>query len=605
AAARLARVGGDTVRRESFQEPGVLDRYPDLSREDCMREMKLVHDDGRVEGGADAVRATLALRPAWRWLATLLGAPGLRALSRLAYGAVARHRYRLFGVTCPDGACDLHGRVDESARALEGDYRPTARLFLSALGLVYLLVFVSLAAQAQVLIGSDGLLPVREFLAARGGDGPARFLRLPTLFWLWDGDAAVRGGTILGVALALGLMAGIQLRLCLVGLWLLFLSYVTAGRDFFWFQWDTLLLESTVLALLLPRRPETPPHPIVIFLFRWLVFRLLFESGLAKVQAGAASWFPLTAMAYYYETAPLPSLAGWYAHQLPLWAHRWTAALTLLGELLVPLLVWGGRPARRIACALILAFQVSIHATANYGYFNVLSLVLALFLLDGRDLGRWPRWLQGVPSPSGRAWPRAGAVARLGVAVAGGAIFVLTILELMVLVAGQGVAASPALVAVRDAVLPYRVAGKYHLFAHVDPRRIEAEIEWTADGQTWRAYEFHYKPGPLDRAPPTVAPHQPRVDFQLWFFTMGRDGGVHDHFNNLVRRLCSGSATVQGLFDPRSVPPAPPLAIRVAYHRYRMTDRATLAREGRYWSRELVDYHPIAYFCDSSAPPRF
>ena len=498
-------------------------------------------------------------------------------------------------------------RFDAERAALEGDYRPTARLFLTALGLVYLLVFASLAVQAQVLIGSDGLLPVRDFLAARRGEGLARFLRVPTLFWLWDGDAAVLGGAIVGLVLAAALVAGLRRKLCLVGLWLLFLSYVTAGRDFFWFQWDNLLLESTALALLLPVRAEAPPHPFVVFLFRWLVFRLLFESGLAKVQGGAESWFPLTAMAYYYETAPLPSLGGWYAHQAPVWAHRWTSALTLLGELLGPLLILGARPARRILFVLVVGFQVLIQGTANYGYFNVLSTAIALFLLDGRDLARLPDWLGGRARP-GAGEPRdsrGSAPARWLIAAAGSTIFLLTLLELMVLLAGQGVAASSVLLGIREWTQPFRIASKYHLFAHIDPRRVEAEIEWTADGQTWRPYELHYKPGPLDRPPPVVAPHQPRVDFQLWFFTLGRDGGAHDYFNTLVRRLCTRPESVRRLFREPSLPPQPPLAIRVAYYRYRMTDRATQARDGRYWSRQLLDYHPAAYFCDATEPPRF
>lgn len=253
----------------------------------------------------------------------------------------------------------------------------------------------------------------------------------------------------------------------------------TGLRDFFWFQWDNLLLESTALALLLPASPAAPPHPWVVFLFRWLVFRLLFESGLAKVQQGAQSWFPLMAMAYCYET------------------------------------------------------------------------------------------------------------------------------ELLVLIAGAGVTATPALARVREAVQPFRVASKYHLFAHVDPRRVEAEIEWTADGQEWRPYRFHYKPGDLDRRPPVVAPHQPRVDFQLWFFTLGRDGGHHPYFNNLVSRLCTRPERVELLFRRESLPPQPPVAIRVAYYRYQMTDLASRDREGRYWSRGLVGYHPAAYFCDSGGPPRF
>jgi hypothetical protein len=449
---------------------------------------------------------------------------------------------------------------------------------------------------------------VREFLAERGGHGLGRLWRVPTLFWLWDGDHAVRGGVAVGLGLAVGLLLGWRPKLCLLGLWLLFLSYVTVGRDFFWFQWDTLLLESTALALLLPASPRVAPHPWVMFLFRWLLFRLLFESGLAKLQAGAGSWVPLTAMASYYETAPLPSIGGWYAHQLPLWAHRWTSALTLLGELLGPLLIWGPRRARLAAFVLAAGFQALIQATANYGYFNILSLLLTVALLDARDLARLPRWLVGrelAAPPPAPAWRWVAAPSRPLVALIALALFGLSVLELMVLLAGPGVAASPTLMAARAAVLPYRVANKYHLFAHIDPRRVEAEIEWTLDAAEWRPYVFRYKPGALDRPPPIVAPHQPRVDFQLWFFTLGRDGGAHAYFNTLVRRLCARAAVVRPLFEPASFPPEAPLAIRVAYFRYRMTDLATRQREGRYWRRQLLEYHPRAYFCDSGEPPRF
>lgn len=485
--------------------------------------------------------------------------------------------------------------------AADGDFRPTARLFLRALGVVYLVAFGSLAVQVRGLIGSDGLLPVRDFLATHQGDGVTRLWQLPTLFWLWDGDTAVSGGALLGLGLAIGLILGLRSRLCLVALWLLFLSYVTVGRDFFWFQWDSLLLETSALALLLPVRPEVAPHPWVLFLFRWLVFRLLFESGLAKVQQGAQSWAPLMAMAWYYETAPLPSLGGWLAHQLPLWAHRAASALTLLGELLGPLLVWARRrAARRAAFALVVAFQIGIAATANYGYFNLLSAVVALFLLDARDLRWLPGWLverpAGPPSPAGR---------RPFVAACAAAILALTIVELLVLIAGPGVAASPALMSLRAATQPFRAANKYHLFAHIDPRRIEPEIEWTVDGQEWRALHLHYKPGPLERRPPIVAPHQPRLDFQLWFFTLGRDGGSHAYFNALVSHLCARPDAVRGWFTAGSFPPQAPQAVRIAFYRYRMTDLETRWREGRYWSREALGYHPVAHFCDSPAPPRF
>ena len=158
---------------------------------------------------------------------------------------------------------------------------------------------------------------------------------------------------------------------------------------------------------------------------------------------------------------------------------------------------------------------------------------------------------------------------------------------------------------VRAATQPFRVANKYQLFAHIDPRRIEPEIEWTLDGQEWRPLHLHYKPGPLDRRPPIVAPHQPRLDFQLWFFTLGRDGGSHAYFNALVSNLCARPDAVRAWFTADSFPPQAPQIVRVAFHRYRMTDFDALSREGRYWSRETIGYHPVAHFCDSPGAPRF
>jgi len=491
--------------------------------------------------------------------------------------------------------------------AAADESRLTARLFLRAFGLVYLVVFASLAVQVQALMGSDGVLSVHDFLAAQRADGWSRFWRMPTLFWLWDGDVAVRGGAILGMALAVCLLLGWRSKSSLLGLWLIFLSYVTVGREFFWFQWDSLLLESTAIALLLPASPRLAPHPMVVFLFRWLVFRLLFESGLAKVQAGAESWFPLTAMAAYYETVPLPSLGGWHAHQLPGWFHSGSSALILLGELVGPLLIWGPRTARRVAFFLIVGFQAIIEITANYGYFNILSATLALFLLDDRDI----RWLAGwirrpLPTPGAHVpRPRRQPGTTWLIGGAASALFLLTLLELLMLVAGKGVASSPVLSGVRGAYVPFRLASNYHLFAHIDPRRVETEIEWTTNGREWRPAQFHYKPGNLHRAPTIVAPHQPRVDFQLWFFTLGRDGGYHPYFDGLVARLCQGSPSVRSLFRAESLPPESPLAVRVAFYRYRMTDLSTRARDGLYWTRELLDYHPRAYFCDSREPPRF
>jgi hypothetical protein len=138
-----------------------------------------------------------------------------------------------------------------------------------------------------------------------------------------------------------------------------------------------------------------------------------------------------------------------------------------------------------------------------------------------------------------------------------------------------------------------------------DPSSLDGDYRPTAWLFLRAFYVMHDRPGPTDRRPPIVAPHQPRVDFQMWFFTLGRDGGQHEYFNTLVQRLCARSPSAESLFLADSRPHEAPAIIRVAYDQYRMTDRATLARSGQYWTRELVAYHPAAHFCDAPSPPRF
>src|SRR5262245_19516536 len=269
-------------------------------------------------------------------------------------------------------------------------------LFRSGLGLVFLAAFLSLAVQLRPLVGSHGLLPWGDFIA-RLGPGGLGFLSLPSLFLWIRGDAALTIVPLAGAALALLLILGLGGRLVVFALWFLYLSCVTAGRDFFYYQWDNLLLEASFLSIFLPGRgtlfdltrgravPEPPS--LVVLLTRWLLFRLLFESGLAKIAAGEGTWLNLSAMTYYYETAPLPSWGGWLAQQSPLWFHQLSVLFTFFVELPLACLVFLPRRFRLIFFVIQLPFQISIGLTSNYGFFNLLSIVLSLSVLEDRDLG--------------------------------------------------------------------------------------------------------------------------------------------------------------------------------------------------------------------------
>ena len=446
---------------------------------------------------------------------------------------------------------------------------PRARVrnvFLRLLGVVFVVAFASLAVQARVLWGSHGLLPACSGAAVDG----------PTVFRFWCDDTALVAVAWIGAGVSLGLVFLVATRWCLVVCWALYLSYVGVGQDFLGFQWDNLLLESAFFAFFvaswrLDGRRAPPPHPVGVFLMQWLLLRLMVESGAAKLLTGDPTWRDLTAMASYYETAPLPTWVGWWMHQLPLGFHEASSAMTFVVELALPLFVWGPRPLRRIAFAGIVAFQAFVVLTANYGFFNYLSAAVALWMLDDRDLG--------VRDPAARTASLPATLAFTATAL---------VLVPVSLVPFVPFLHSPALVAATrtiDVVLDrWRSINAYHLFASMTLVRREPIFEGTADGTTWKPYVFRWKPGPVDRAPAFVAPHQPRVDFQLWFLFLGH--GAH-YAETLLDRMLHDPDAVAPLFVENPFPDRPPIAVRIAAYRYRFSDRATRDATGAWWTHEL------------------
>jgi hypothetical protein len=415
-----------------------------------------------------------------------------------------------------------------------------ARLFHRLLAAIFLIAWLSLAVQIKLLIGSRGLLPVESV-----------------------GDGLLVAGTWLGAALGL---AGIVLpwpRLVLAVQVPLYLAYALACRDFLGFQWDNLLLEAGLLALFLPR---DRPAPLARLALRLLLFKLYFESGLAKWQSHLHDWQDGSAMTYYYETAPLPTPLALAAHHLPVWWHHVESRAVLALELIVPFALFAPRRARLAAGALLGGFQLVNLATANYGFFVYLTLVLHVLLLDDRAaLAPAPRWRT----------------------IGGAALLALwTLLSVHEgAIAFAGVNPVPEL---RRLYAPLRLVNTYHLFAHITRQRIEPELQLTTDGATFTAFDLHFKPGDPMRAPPFVAPHQPRVDFLLWFYGLA-PRRAPEYVAALVARLCHDPDAVAPLFTA-PLPPAP-AAVQIVFWEYHVAPAGSAA----WWTRtERGRIGPIA-----------
>jgi hypothetical protein len=384
------------------------------------------------------------------------------------------------------------------------------------------------------------------------------------------------------------LIAGIGPLPMVVALWAGYLWLTAIGRPFLSFQWDTLLLESGFLAIFLAPvrardrlRTASDPPRLGVWLLLWLLFRLMLSSGAVKLASGDPTWHALTALSVHYETQPLPTPLAWYAHWLPPWFHRASTAAVLAIELGAPWLMLAPRRVRALGFALLVGLQLAIALTGNYAFFNLLSVALCLFLLDDAV---WSRRSTVVIAPARVSRPRRAAL----IAVA---VVTLPVSALMFSSSlGVTLPGWPLVVPLARAIAPFRSVNGYGLFAVMTTTRLEIVLEGSNDGEVWLPYEFRYKPGDVTRRPPWVAPHQPRLDWQMWFAALGgRDEEAW--FQRFCVRLLEGSPHVLRLLDRDPFEGRPPRYLRSWLYRYRFREPDPQHVAGAWWTRERLGPH--------------
>ncbi len=548
--------------------------YPSIPLDAFRHAIQLVDADGQVYSGAAATYRVLCYAPGrrgWWWLYTHV--PGFALVAESAYAFFAGHRGLLSRVTTL-----LWGTALEADR-----YDAVSWVFQRGLGLLYFAAFASLAVQILGLVGSAGVLPLESFLrAVHDYLGIAAYRLVPTLFWLDASDTALVAGTLVGMALALLVVAGILVRTALVGLFALYLSYVYAGQIFMAYQWDALLLETGFLAIFL-----TGGSRILVWLYRWLLFRYLFMAGAAKLLSGDPTWRGLTALEYHFETQPLPTPLALYADHLPNWLLVGGTAATLVIELGVVFLIFAPRRLRAASAWCILGFQVLIALTGNYNFFNLSTMLLCIFLFD--DAAIRIALPARLAAHIARQAPQPG---RIATAIA--AVIALTVVpvganRVWQLLSG---AALPMVDTLTDAISPLRIVNSYGLFAVMTTTRPEIVVEGSNDGQQWQAYEFRYKPGSVMDRPRWSIPHQPRLDWQMWFAALGGPADA-PWFGSFLLRLLENSPPVLSLLAKNPFPDRPPKYIRATLYEYRFADATTHATSGQWWvRREVGGYFP-------------
>jgi len=497
-------------------------------------------------------------------------------------------------------------------------------IFLRALAAIYFSAFYSLLFQIKGLIGPEGILPARNYLAAVAQQYPStRFWFAPTLFWLSASSHALMVVTWIGLTVSVVAFLNLWPRLSFFICFVCFLSFVSAASEFSNYQSDGMLLEAGFIALFFVPRGFTPglgasmpPSRASLFLLQWEWFRIYFESGVVKLVSGDRQWRTLTAMDEYYQNGPLPTWIGWYVEHLPHWFHAASAAGTLVLELVLVWMLFLPRPVRIVCFFIVTPWQLGVILTANYTFLNYLVLVLGFLLLDDKFLLRLvPTRYRAVsvdaasangnqeskpaelPDDEGEptgVHPTRGLISRtlsghfsaigLGIsAVMLTWIFYNTTVEMI----GIPFRNHPLPTLPIAPLAPLRIANQYGLFAVMTNGRFEIEFQGSNDGQSWTTYPFRNKPQALSDAPRIYAPYQPRFDWNLWFASLG-DWRQDEIVPLTEERLLENDKVVLALFKGDPFPQASPRFVRAVLWQYWFTTREEKRATGNWWRRQYL-----------------
>jgi Lipase maturation factor len=469
-------------------------------------------------------------------------------------------------------------------------YWLTRYVLLRLLGAIYAVAFLVAINQLLPLIGSDGLTPlgiyldrVKESLGSTG----AGFWALPSLFWFTHSDAALMTVSWIGFILACLVAAGYANAITMAVLWMLYMSIVNAGQEWYGYGWEIQILETGFLAIFLcplfdmrpfPRR-ETPFQ--IIVLFRWLVFRILLGAGLIKIR-GDKIWRNGTALYYHFETQPLPGpLSRWF-NFLPRTFLKLGVWFNWLAELVAPWFVFWPRLGRHIAGIVIILFQLTLIISGNLSFLNWLTIVPALACFDD---GFWSRILPGylvrkASAASENAIPSRPMVITSWIIT--GIIVLLSFQPTLNMLSPQQI--------MNTSFDPFDLVNTYGAFGTVGQERYNIVFEGTmdsipGDSTHWKPYIYKGLPVALNKRPPQIAPYQLHLDWQMWFAAMDTPDDYPWTYN-LIWKLLHNDPRSVGLFAGNPFPGKPPRYIRAELYRYSFAKPGN--PEGSWWNRQRL-----------------
>jgi lipase maturation factor 1 len=471
-------------------------------------------------------------------------------------------------------------------------------VFSRLFAFIFFIAFASLFTQWQALFSSNGISPIQDLI------NRTSFFQLPSLFHFFSSDTAIGISASLGLVisglLGLRILSNKILRASLFGLlYFIYLSFVNTGGVFLSFQWDILLLESSFLMIIYELcRGDIKLEQLVKYLFWVLIFKLMFMSGLVKLSSGDESWKNLSALQYHYQTQPLPNPFSGLFHKLPTIFHYSSCILMFFIELVVPFFIFFGKRMRHIAGLSFILLQLMIVFTGNYCFFNLLTILLCIPLLDIDFLK--PIKLKILRSSEEVIICNPSINSFLGNSNKPNKSWSYYLILFLVIIYSSIsivhiIHRSGLRLAVIDhtEILYLKSFGRFYLnnpyglFAVMTTKRYEIIFQGTRNisgkfsESEWVDYEFKYKPGDLNRMPAQIAPFQPRLDWQMWFAALS-DYKQNPWLVNFAVKLLEGNPAVLGLLAHNPYPNKPPDHIRALIYEYRFS-----SSQDQVWQREL------------------
>ena len=455
-------------------------------------------------------------------------------------------------------------------------YWLTRLLLERGIGIICLIAFLAALNQFKPLLGERGLLPVPLWIRQ------VPFRASPSLFFWLPRDWAFVAFSWADIVLSSLVIAGIATRytwsnaVVWAAIYLIYLSFVNVGQTFYAFGWESILLEACFFAIFLGGS-RAVPQPIPIYLFRWLLFRIMFGAGLIKLR-GDECWRNLTCLYYHYETQPMPNPLSWYFHWAPDWVNKGGVLFNHFSELVVPFFYFVPQPVAGIAGLITIAFQCSIIASGNLSWLNWLALFLAFSTLDAKFFSGLVKLstpaLHPVLPPT--QWVNY-------------ALLLLVVLMSIPVITNM----LSARQIMNTSFNSLHLVGTYGAFGSITQTRYEVIVEGTSDAvitpaTRWREYQFKGKPGDVNERPWQIAPYHLRLDWLMWFAAMGSYQN-YPWFVNFAAKLLQGDKSVLSLLRANPFPGKPPHFIRAQLYEYHFTTPDEHRATHAWWKRTFTE----------------